>query len=76
MPPKKFFSNAKTFTFEGKNMKNVTAGILIIGDEILKGQVVDTNTQYLTKKLYELGVKVEKISVLPDHVTSNQSFFP
>lgn len=49
-------------------MKNVTAGILIIGDEILKGQVVDTNTQYLTKKLYELGVKVEKISVLPDHV--------
>lgn len=51
-----------------KSKKNVTAGIIIIGDEILKGQVVDTNTIFLTKKLYDLGVQVKKISVLPDEV--------
>lgn len=49
-------------------MKPVSAGILIIGDEILKGQVVDTNTHFLTQKLYQLGVKVEKIAVIPDQV--------
>ena len=44
------------------------AGIIIIGDEILKGQVRDTNTLFLTQKLYDLGVKVDKISVVPDQV--------
>ena len=44
------------------------AGIIIIGDEILKGQVQDTNTHFLTQKLYDLGVKVVKISVVPDQV--------
>ena len=47
---------------------SVNAGLIIIGDEILKGQVRDTNTYFLTQKLYDLGVKVEKISVVPDKV--------
>ena len=34
----------------------------VIGDEILKGQTQDTNTQFLTKNLHKLGVKVEKVS--------------
>ena len=45
-----------------------TAGIIIIGDEILKGQTADTNTHFLTKRLKELGVKVRKVSVIPDEL--------
>ena len=43
-----------------------TAGIIIIGDEILKGQTSDTNIYFLTKRLKELGVNVRRVSVIPD----------
>lgn len=43
-----------------------TAGIIIIGDEILKGQVLDTNSHFMCKKLYSYGVKVSRISVVSD----------
>ena len=45
-----------------------TAGILVIGNEILSGKVVDTNSPYLCKELRELGVDVERIVTIPDHV--------
>lgn len=43
-----------------------TAGILIIGNEILSGKVVDTNSPYLCTELRALGVDVEKIVTIPD----------
>ncbi|KAM9309116.1 FAD synthase [Pholidichthys leucotaenia] len=43
-----------------------TAAILIIGDEILKGHTVDTNSAFLTKALRKLGVSVQRITVIPD----------
>lgn len=46
-----------------------TAGIIIIGDEITKGKVADTNSHYLAQKLYSLGIDVRKISTIPDHMT-------
>lgn len=43
-----------------------TAAILIIGDEILKGHTVDTNSAFLTRALRKLGVSVQRITVIPD----------
>ncbi|XP_076594068.1 FAD synthase isoform X1 [Chaetodon auriga] len=43
-----------------------TAAILIIGDEILKGYTVDTNSAFLTRALRKLGVSVQRITVIPD----------
>ncbi|HCQ29267.1 MAG TPA: competence/damage-inducible protein A [Flavobacteriales bacterium] len=47
-------------------MKKVTACIVTIGDEILIGQTLDTNSQYIAKLLVEIGVSVEKMLTIPD----------
>ena len=43
-----------------------TAGIIIIGDEILSGKVHDSNSFYLASELRKLGVSLMRISVIPD----------
>ncbi len=43
-----------------------SAGILIIGNEILSGKVVDTNSPYFCRELRALGVDVERILTIPD----------
>ncbi len=45
-----------------------TAGILLIGNEILSGKVVDANASYLCRELRALGVSVRRIAVIPDEV--------
>ncbi len=45
-----------------------SAGILIIGNEILSGKVVDTNSPYLCRELRSLGVDVERILTVPDDI--------
>ncbi|KAG9435973.1 FAD synthase [Apis mellifera carnica] len=45
-----------------------TAGIIVIGDEILKAQVKDTNYFYACKLLYKYGVKVQKIAIVRDNL--------
>ena len=45
-----------------------TAGIVIIGNEILSGKVKDSNSFFLARELRELGVNVMKISVIPDDI--------
>jgi len=45
-----------------------TAGIVLIGNEILSGKVVDANASYLCRELRALGVSVRKISVVPDEI--------
>ena len=45
-----------------------TAGILIIGNEILSGKVTDSNSPYLCRELRDLGVETERILTIPDVV--------
>ncbi len=43
-----------------------TAGIILIGDELLSGKVVDENAAFLTAQLRELGVALRRVIVIPD----------
>jgi molybdenum cofactor synthesis domain-containing protein len=45
-----------------------TAGIVLIGNEILSGKVADVNAAFLCRELRTLGVEVRRISVVPDEV--------
>lgn len=45
-----------------------TAGIILIGNEILSGKIADANAAYLCRELRSLGVEVRRISVIPDEV--------
>lgn len=45
-----------------------SAGIIIIGNEILSGKVQDVNSHFITSELRVLGVDVRRISVIPDDV--------
>ena len=48
------------------NKKDLNAGIIIIGNEILSGRTKDTNTSTLAIWLNSLGIKVEEVRVIPD----------
>jgi molybdenum cofactor synthesis domain-containing protein len=45
-----------------------TAGIVIIGNEILTGKIQDENTPYLLRELRKQGVDVPRVHVVPDVV--------
>ena len=41
-------------------MKNIKASIITIGDELLIGQVIDTNSAWIAQQLNKIGVWVHK----------------
>lgn len=47
-------------------MKQITAEILTIGDEILYGQITDTNSQWISSELDQLGIKVVRKTTVGD----------
>ncbi|MGA1845522.1 competence/damage-inducible protein A [Deferribacter abyssi] len=42
------------------------AAIYAIGNEILEGSIVDTNSAYIAKILTDFGIKIMEIKILPD----------
>jgi len=45
-----------------------TAGIVIIGNEILSGMTRDCNSHFMARELSSHGVKVCRMAIIPDHV--------
>jgi len=45
-----------------------SAGIVIIGNEVLSGKTQDINSHFLCIELRQLGVEVQKISTIPDDI--------
>ena len=48
------------------NKKEITAGIIIIGNEVLSGRTKDINTSTLARWLNSLGINVREVRVIPD----------
>ena len=48
------------------NKKEIIAGIIIIGNEILSGRTKDLNTSTLSKWLNSIGIKVVEVRAIPD----------
>ncbi|KAF6223833.1 hypothetical protein HO173_013164 [Letharia columbiana] len=54
-------------TAEEKSKRMIhTAGCIIIGDEVLGGKTVDTNSAYLAKFCFKLGMNLKRIEVIGD----------
>ena len=49
-------------------MNMTTAEILTIGTEILLGEIVDTNTRHLPRKLREQGIDLYSQTIVGDNV--------
>lgn len=45
-----------------------TAGVVVIGNEILSGKVTDTNSPFLAEELRTLGVALRRIVTIPDEL--------
>ncbi|RPB06110.1 Molybdopterin binding protein [Choiromyces venosus 120613-1] len=43
-----------------------TSACLIIGDEVLNGKTVDTNSSYFAKFCFDLGVEMKRVEVIAD----------
>jgi len=44
----------------------VTAGVIIIGNEVLSGRTQDTNLAYMGGQLDALGIRIMESRVIPD----------
>ena len=51
------------------NKKEIIAGIVIIGNEVLSGRTKDVNTSTLATWLNSLGIKVKEVKIIPDDET-------
>ena len=49
-------------------MRQKTAGIVVIGNEILTGKSEDKNATFLITELHELGVALRRVIIIPDEI--------
>jgi molybdenum cofactor synthesis domain-containing protein len=49
-------------------MREMAAGIVVIGNEILSGKTVDSNSAFLARELRQLGVTLKRVVVIPDEL--------
>lgn len=47
---------------------HLSAGLVVIGNEILSGKVTDSNTPFLARELRGLGVTLQRVVVIPDEI--------
>jgi molybdenum cofactor synthesis domain-containing protein len=47
-------------------MDGIVAEIICVGDEILMGRTLDTNSNWLSKRLYQMGARIRRITVVGD----------
>ncbi|KAH8705477.1 molybdopterin binding domain protein [Talaromyces proteolyticus] len=52
--------------FENKSKTIHTAACLIIGDEVLGGKTIDTNSAYFARWCFSLGIQLKRIEVIAD----------
>ena len=50
--------------------KPVTAEIISIGDELLYGQILDTNSKWLSEEMDKIGVRVIRKTTIGDYDSS------
>ena len=48
-------------------MSSFTAGVIVIGDEILSGRTLDTNSNFIAKKLIDAGIELVEVFVIQDN---------
>jgi len=48
-------------------MNNLSAGVIIIGDEILSGRTQDTNANFIANELINVGIHLEQIRIIHDN---------
>jgi FAD synthetase len=48
--------------------RDQTAALIVIGNEILSGKVVDTNSGFLARELRAAGVTLQRMLVIPDEI--------
>lgn len=51
---------------EGPENRVTTAGVLVIGNEILSGKVEEENARFLIRELYALGIKLTRVVFVRD----------
>ena len=49
-----------------KMRKNISAEIVVIGDELLYGQVLDTNSGWIGQEIAQLGIRIMQVTTVSD----------
>lgn len=51
-----------------RTINNNKVGIIVVGNEILSGHTLDTNSNWLAKNLCESGYEIKRITIIPDDI--------